>query len=83
MKFLSERERASKTVADLRRYPEPDEIDPDVEREYVPTKQQIADRAFTLWNARGCPEGTAESDWLQAEMELRHEIHARNLALHR
>ena len=31
----------------------------------------IAARAYELWQARGCPVGSPETDWLQAEEELR------------
>ena len=31
----------------------------------------IADRAYQRWVERGCPLGTAEQDWLEAEKELR------------
>ncbi len=34
------------------------------------TSQQIAALAYTLWRARGCPEGSPDIDWLQAEQEL-------------
>jgi hypothetical protein len=29
--------------------------------------QEIADLAYALWQQRGCPEGSAEQDWLEAE----------------
>lgn len=31
----------------------------------------IGELAYRLWQARGCPEGTAEKDWLDAEKQLR------------
>ena len=31
---------------------------------------RIRDRAYARWQERGCPEGTAEQDWLEAEREL-------------
>jgi len=34
------------------------------------THEQIAIRAFELWHANGCPEGTAEENWFEAEAEL-------------
>jgi hypothetical protein len=34
------------------------------------TQESIAIRAYQLWQARGCPEGSPEVDWLQAEDEL-------------
>lgn len=36
-----------------------------------PPRQLIARRAFQLWQSHGCPAGTAEDDWLQAEEEMR------------
>jgi hypothetical protein len=32
--------------------------------------EDIEELAYALWEARGCPEGSAEEDWLQAEREL-------------
>ena len=34
------------------------------------TTEQIAERAYFLWLERGCPEGTAEQDWMDAEVQL-------------
>jgi hypothetical protein len=31
----------------------------------------IASRAYELWEARGCPIGSPELDWLQAEEQVR------------
>jgi Protein of unknown function (DUF2934) len=31
---------------------------------------EVAERAYHIWYSRGCPEGTAEEDWHQAEREL-------------
>jgi hypothetical protein len=33
--------------------------------------QEIAELAHTLWQARGCPDGSAELDWHNAVGELR------------
>lgn len=33
--------------------------------------RDIAARAYQLWQARGCPEGSPELDWFQAVKELR------------
>ena len=35
-----------------------------------PEPDQIASLAYALWQKRGCPEGSPEADWLQAEEEL-------------
>jgi hypothetical protein len=34
-------------------------------------KGSIGQHAYQLWLDRGCPEGTAEQDWLDAERQLR------------
>src|ERR1700744_4990476 len=31
----------------------------------------IAARAYSLWEERGCPDGSADEDWFQAVKELR------------
>lgn len=36
-----------------------------------PTHEQIAALAKVLWEARGCPEGSPEVDWFEAEQRLR------------
>jgi len=36
-----------------------------------PTHEQIAALAKILWAERGCPEGSPEVDWFQAEQQLR------------
>ena len=36
-----------------------------------PTELEIAVRAHHLWVVRGCPLGSPERDWLQAEKELK------------
>ena len=36
-----------------------------------PTHEEIAALAYSLWLARGCPEGTPEEDWLNAERTLK------------
>ena len=35
-----------------------------------PEHEQIAALAYALWQARGCPEGSPDEDWLRAEQEL-------------
>jgi hypothetical protein len=32
--------------------------------------QSVAVRAYELWLARGCPDGSPEQDWYRAEQEL-------------
>jgi len=36
----------------------------------LPVHEQIASLAYALWQARGCPEGSSDVDWLQAEEGL-------------
>jgi hypothetical protein len=35
-----------------------------------PEHSSIGELAYRLWQARGCPDGTAEQDWLEAEKQL-------------
>jgi hypothetical protein len=34
-------------------------------------EKTISDLAFHLWHARGCPEGSADVDWAEAERQVR------------
>ena len=34
-------------------------------------ENEIALRAYQLWEQRGCPPGSPEADWYQAEAELK------------
>lgn len=36
-----------------------------------PENRTVGELAYQLWQARGCPVGTAEQDWLDAERQLR------------
>jgi hypothetical protein len=33
-------------------------------------EQQIAELAYALWCERGCPEGSPELDWFEAEAQI-------------
>jgi hypothetical protein len=35
-----------------------------------PDHRSIGELAYRLWQSRGCPDGTAEQDWLEAEKQL-------------
>jgi hypothetical protein len=35
-----------------------------------PEHRSIGELAYHLWQSRGCPEGSAEQDWLDAEKQL-------------
>lgn len=37
--------------------------------------ERISHRAYDLWRQRGCREGYALEDWLDAEVLVREEIH--------
>lgn len=47
------------------------EVRATVEVATEPTYEQIANLAYTLWEARGCQGGNPEDDWLAAEQQLR------------
>ena len=34
------------------------------------SQQDIATLAYALWQQRGCPQGSAEEDWMEAERLL-------------
>ncbi|HLG99568.1 MAG TPA: DUF2934 domain-containing protein [Bryobacteraceae bacterium] len=73
MKYYSDRDGKSKTASavDEEHYPEQNEAETAGANENsYPSHDQIAERAFELWHARGCPIGSPEQDWLQAEAEL-------------
>ena len=38
-----------------------------------PNTSEIAALAYQLWLARGCPEGSADTDWLLAEQQLKND----------
>jgi Protein of unknown function (DUF2934) len=35
------------------------------------SEEDVAVLAYHLWEQRGCPEGSAEMDWFEAEEQLR------------
>jgi hypothetical protein len=37
-------------------------------------REAVAVRAYELWMQRGCPIGSAEIDWYQAEADLAQEV---------
>ena len=36
-----------------------------------PTQEEIARLAYSYWEARGCPQGSAWEDWFRAERALK------------
>jgi hypothetical protein len=47
--------------------------DPETQQTQNSPHEEIALRAYQLWEARGCPIGSPEEDWLRAEEEIRGE----------
>ncbi len=41
---------------------------------HKPAHDRIAMRAYEKWLSRGCPHGTDQQDWLEAEAELAAEM---------
>ena len=41
------------------------------------SQQQIADRAKEIWRKKGCPAGQDESNWYEAEAQLKKELAVR------
>jgi hypothetical protein len=35
----------------------------------------VAELAYFLWQEHGCPSGSAEADWLEAEQQVRERAH--------
>jgi hypothetical protein len=71
MTYTSDQDGKSKTASavDGEHYPEQNEVD-NINGSQRAHYDRIAVRAFELWQARGCPNGTAEQDWFDAEAEL-------------
>ncbi len=42
-------------------------------KQEVPTREQIAQRAYELYERRGCEDGRDMEDWFAAESELRNQ----------
>jgi hypothetical protein len=59
---------AARVVEHVKKAPKP--IEPAGSSGSAPGPDQIARLAYSYWQARGCPEGSPEEDWLRAEAEL-------------
>ncbi len=35
------------------------------------TNEKIQQLAYALWEQRGCPDGSSEQDWIEAEAQMR------------
>ena len=44
------------------------------------TTQDIAKLAYALWQQRGCPVGSSEEDWIEAEQQLRQTSQVKTLS---
>lgn len=42
-------------------------------------RADIAELAYLLWLEQGCPSGSAESDWLEAERRIQQRITRRSI----
>jgi hypothetical protein len=42
-----------------------------------PTQEQIADRAKQIWRQKGCPAGQDQTNWYEAEAQLKRELAVR------
>ncbi len=82
MKYTTDRDGKSQTASavDQKHYPEQHQVENSgSESDWLPDHDQVAERAFLLWQARGCPDGSAEQDWLQAEAEMQSETASRSM----
>jgi len=43
----------------------------------LPEHEKIAQLAYTLWQARGCPEGSSDVDWFQAAEAVSSQVSSR------
>jgi hypothetical protein len=60
----------SQTAAAAAAVMAPEKVTPEKVSDAVPSQDDIAVLAYFYWEARGCPDGSAEEDWLRAEQEL-------------
>jgi Protein of unknown function (DUF2934) len=82
VKHTSDRDGKSKTASavDQKRHQEQHETKVIENREENSLGyDEIAERAFLIWQSKGCPMGSAEQDWYQAEEELRAITNSRNV----
>ena len=45
-------------------------------------RQRIEQLAYSLWQRRGCPDGSSDEDWFRAERELQAESPDQPIALY-
>jgi hypothetical protein len=64
----------TKTIAtpgSVQRHPDESSVRAAVALQEVINRNRIAQLAYTLWEQRGYPSGSAEADWVEAEQRLR------------
>jgi hypothetical protein len=44
------------------------------EKEVVFNDEEVRQLAYSNWEARGCPDGSPEDDWIRATNELRNRV---------
>ena len=47
-------------------YARPQSLPPDQEVQ-KPSHEDVSELAYALWQQRGCPDGSPEEDWFEAE----------------
>jgi hypothetical protein len=70
---MTDRDGKSKTASgvDADHYPEQNEVDESPHQiPEPPSHEDIAIRAYELWQGNGCPDGCADEHWFLAEQEL-------------
>jgi hypothetical protein len=50
--------------------PSQSEVGASTSVENITRHEEIARLAYSLWQARGCPVGSPETDWFRAEQEM-------------
>jgi hypothetical protein len=51
--------------------PEHRSVPPTNQASSLPNEREVADLAYQRWVERGCPQGSPEEDWFEAERILR------------
>jgi len=59
------------TPGSVQRHPDESSVRAALELQETINRNRIAQLAYTLWEQRGYPSGSAEADWVEAELRLR------------